>query len=65
VKDGGISPYRRGGSYVRGKSPECEPLPSLPDGTKVSHTLVKESSCLWYLKYVLGNTVLERFEKEA
>ena len=37
----------------------------LPDGTNVNHILVKNGWCWWYRKYAPGDTVLERFEKEA
>ena len=37
----------------------------LPDGTNVSHTLVKEGWCWWYRKYAPGDTVLEGLEKAA
>jgi micrococcal nuclease len=37
----------------------------LPDGTNVSHTLVKEGWCWWYRKYAPGDAVLEELEKAA
>ena len=36
-----------------------------PDGTKVTHMLVKNGWCLWYRKYAPGDTVLGGLEKEA
>ena len=37
----------------------------LPDGINVNHTLVKDSWCWWYRKYVPGDMALEGLEKEA
>jgi len=37
----------------------------LPDGTNVTHTLVKDGWCWWYRKYSQGNAVLEGLEKDA
>ena len=38
----------------------------LPDGTNLSHTLVKNGWCWWwYRQYALGDTVLEELEKDA
>jgi hypothetical protein len=37
----------------------------LLDGTHVNPTLVQDGWCWWYRKYALGDTVLERLEKDA
>jgi endonuclease YncB( thermonuclease family) len=39
----------------------------LPDGTNVTHTLVKDGWCWcwWYRKHAPGDTVLEGLEKDA
>jgi len=38
---------------------------TLPDGTNVNHTLVKDGWCWWYRKYAPGDTVLEGLETEV
>ena len=38
---------------------------TLPDGTNVNHTLVKDGWCWWYRKYAPLNTELEQLEKSA
>ena len=37
----------------------------LEDGRNLNHELVKAGYAWWYRKYAPGNTVLEKFEKEA
>lgn len=37
----------------------------LPDGTNVSHMLVKDGWCWWYRKYAPGNVILEELERRA
>jgi len=37
----------------------------LPDGTYVSHELVKQGRCWWYRKDAPGNVILEDLERRA
>ncbi|HSL02523.1 MAG TPA: thermonuclease family protein, partial [Nitrospiraceae bacterium] len=37
----------------------------LTDGMNLNQELVKQGWCWWYRKYALGDTVLERLEKQA
>ena len=37
----------------------------LPDGTNVTHALVKDGWCWWYRKYAPENTELEALKRDA
>jgi endonuclease YncB( thermonuclease family) len=50
-------------AYGNSRTPNSGRKPYKIDGTNVNHTPVQDG--WWYRKYALGNSVLERLEREA